>query len=230
MAGGGNGAGGTGSGPGGPGTSGTGPAGIYVGGPNSGGGAVSGATAAALPPGPRPTREQLLAAARPRATDVFKEPPGSTNAGGGTNPGTDAPATEREVESAVFREKRFYQMTLNMPNLTSSGGSWIVRFAELNQSREGGELSAPIAISKVDPAYPAALRRAHIEGVVMLYAIIRADGSVAEVRVLRGIEGAIDESARKALARWRFRPGKKNGAAVDLEAVVSIPFKLGKTF
>ena len=235
MTGGADGAGGGGEGAGGPGNAGvSGPAGIYVGGPRSNGGAVSGATVAALPPmagaGPRssPTREQLLAAARPRVTDPVRETRPSVSSGPGTS--NADPRTVREVEDSIFREKRFYQMTLNMPNLTSSGGSWIVRFAELNETHAAGELSAPVAVNKVDPAYPAAMRRMHIEGVVMLYAVIRSDGSVAEVRVLRGIDGALDESARKALAAWKFRPGRKNGEAVDLEAVVSIPFKLGQAF
>jgi protein TonB len=115
-------------------------------------------------------------------------------------------------------------MTLNMPNLTSQGGSWIVRFAELNVSAEKGDLTAPVAVQKVDPAYSSELMRDRVEGTVVLYAIIHSDGTVGEVRVLRSVDERLDSTARAALMKWRFRPGTKNGKVVDLEAVVQIPF------
>ena len=39
-----------------------------------------------------------------------------------------------EPERAVFGDRRFYSVTLNMPNLNSGGGSWVIRFAELNHA------------------------------------------------------------------------------------------------
>jgi TonB family protein len=130
-----------------------------------------------------------------------------------------------DVDRWIFGEKKFYAMTLNMPNLNSAGGSWVVRFAELNPDETKGDLTAPEATQKVDPAYPLELMRRNIQGTVTLYAVIRNDGSVSDVRVLRGIDDQLDQYARAALARWHFRPATKNGAAVALEAVVMIPFK-----
>lgn len=132
------------------------------------------------------------------------------------------------IETEVFGERRSYSMALNMPNLTSaSGTSWIIRFAEMNPEpgSAGDGVSAPVAVSKVDPAYPAALMHDRIEGVVVLYAVIHSDGSVGEVRVLQGVDDTLDENARNALQKWHFRPGTKNGAPVDLEAVIRIPFR-----
>jgi TonB family protein len=132
-----------------------------------------------------------------------------------------------DVDRWIFGDKKFYAMTLNMPNLNSAGGSWVIRFAELNPNpnEAKSDLTAPEATQKVDPAYPLELMRRNVQGTVTLYAVIRHDGSVSDVRVLRGIDGQLDQYARNALARWRFRPATKNGAAVDLEAVVMIPFK-----
>ena len=56
-----------------------------------------------------------------------------------------------------------------------------------------------------------------------------ADGSVGEVRVLRGVDDRLDAYARAALTHWRFQPATKNGNAVDLEAVVAIPFRVSRT-
>jgi len=119
-------------------------------------------------------------------------------------------------------------MTLNMPNLTSAGGSWIVRFAELTETHTGGELTAPVALTKVDPAYPQELMRDRIEGTVTVYAVIHSDGTVGEVKVLRGVDDRLDANAMSALSHWKFRPATKNGAPVELEAVVQIPFVLRK--
>jgi TonB family protein len=55
--------------------------------------------------------------------------------------------------------------------------------------------------------------------------VIRSDGSVGDVRVLRGVDDRLDEYAREALLQWHFLPALKNGSAVDLEAVVIIPFR-----
>jgi TonB family protein len=130
------------------------------------------------------------------------------------------------VDTRVFGTRRHYSMRLSMPNLTSSTGSWSIRFAELNATHGGADLSAPEAISKVDPAYPQDLMHDRVEGTVVLYAVIHADGSVGNVKVLEGFDDRLDENARKALEQWRFRPGTKDGLPVDIEAVVRVPFKV----
>lgn len=131
-----------------------------------------------------------------------------------------------ELEKKVFGARKFYSMTLNMPNLNSGGGSWIIRFAELKEDSEHGDLVAPLATRKVDPGYPAELMRRNVQGTVTLYAVIHSDGSVGEVRVLRGVDERLDEYARAALSHWQFHPATKNGYAVALEAVVLIPFRV----
>lgn len=145
-----------------------------------------------------------------------------------THPG--ATPAQPNVEGGVFGGKRYYSMVLNMPNLSSTGGSWIIRFAELKQSADPGDLTAPVAMVKVDPAYPAELMRTRLEGMVVLYAIIRADGSVDSVRVLRGVDRRLDSNACAALGKWRFRPAMKSGTAIDAEAVVQIPFQARQDF
>ena len=134
-------------------------------------------------------------------------------------------SSDLELEKKVFGDRKFYSMTLNMPNLNSAGGSWVIRFAELKEDSAHGDLVAPLATRKVDPGYPAELMRRNVQGTVTLYAVIRSDGSVGEVRVLRGVDERLDEYARIALSHWHFHPAMKNGYAVDLEAVVLIPFR-----
>jgi TonB family protein len=128
--------------------------------------------------------------------------------------------------------KQVYTLHVNMPNMTSISGSWIVNFAELDEAESGpftqgtgSELTAPVALRKVDPKYPPELRKANVEGEVILYAIIRKDGSVDSIQLVRSVDPGLDANAMEALAQWKFRPAQKHGEPVDLEAVVHIPFR-----
>jgi len=144
-------------------------------------------------------------------------------------PGAEDRAEVRSpIDDRIFGARRSYSMQMQMPSLTSASGSWVIRFAELHNTAPG-ELVTPEAIHKVDPAYPAELIADKVEGMVVLYAIIRADGSVSDVRVLEGFNDELNSSAMSALARWQFRPAMKNGQPVDIEAVVQIPFKVRKS-
>ena len=221
------GAGGKGAGTAGPGTAtnnAAAPPGIFVGG--SPASAPKGAVVAATPPvhpavSGDALRRSLLAATPHTVADIARgTAPASSNTAG--------PDSSGLVEKKVFGPKKYYSMILNMPNLTSAGGSWIIRFAELHQTGPVGDLTAPVATSKVDPAYPIDLMRKNVEGTVTLYAVIRADGTVADIKVLESVDDQLDANAKAALARWRFQPATKNGSAVDLEAVVFIPFKAKK--
>ena len=156
--------------------------------------------------------------------DTVASSPGASSGRAGES---DVP---ERIENEVFGGRKRYSLRLNMPNLTSATGSWIIRFAELKaeDAASPGELSSPEPVRKVDPLYPAALRNDRVEGVVILHAIIRSDGSVGDVRVLEGFNDQLDANARTALEQWRFRPGTRNGVPVDVEAVIRVPFRVPK--
>ncbi len=167
---------------------------------------------------------------------------------------TSQPASDNklsEEERAVFGDRKFYSLSLSMPNLNSAGGSWIIRFAALKPEATAARpssaaaspsatgdsasdnLSAPVATRKVDPAYPLELMRQNVAGTVILYGVIHTDGTVSNVRVLRSVDDQLDQFARKAIAKWQFQPATKNGAPVDVEATFWIPFhpsRVGSNF
>jgi TonB family protein len=74
--------------------------------------------------------------------------------------------------------------------------------------------------------YVAAAARERVQGTVLLAALILKDGSVANIRVVRSLDARLDSSAVSALTQWHFRPATRNGAPVDLEVLVQIPFRL----
>jgi len=130
-----------------------------------------------------------------------------------------------ELERKVFGYRKFYAMTLNVPNLNSAGGSWVMHFVELKDAEKQGELVAPVATQEVDPGYPLELMRQNVQGIVMLSAVIHSDGRVGDVKVLRGIDDRLDQYASAALSRWHFLPATRNGDPVALQTVVMIPFR-----
>jgi TonB family protein len=192
------------------------PPGLFVGtGPNPGiNSAVAGGPHGVSKAQPSENPGLLASATPPRVSSVPRR-------------SSDIPATPTsELERKVFGFRKSYSMILNVPNLNSAGGSWVMHFAALKEEDEKkGDLVAPVATQEVDPGYPLELMRQNVQGMVMLSAVIRSDGPVGEVRILRGIDDRLDQYASAALARWRFRPATRNGDAVALQAVVMIPFR-----
>jgi TonB family protein len=198
----------------------SGPAGVYVGAPPPGA-----ATAPVV--GTKPQPAPNTSAPKEMAKLQFPKMHASVaELAKETRPSDISPEDRSAMADNVFGSKRYYALTLNMPNLNSASGSWVVRFAELNDKHDGIPVLAPAATSKLDPIYPIELVHERVQGTVTLYAVIHRDGTVGEIRVLRSVDKLLDYSAMRALAGWRFQPGMKNGAAVDLEAIVDIPFHL----
>jgi TonB family protein len=87
----------------------------------------------------------------------------------------------------------------------------------------GGAIKPPIKTKDVRPAYPQDAKRNHVQGVVILQALIGADGKVSAARVLRSIP-ELDEAALEAVRQWEFVPTLMNGAPVPLVMTVTINF------
>ena len=129
----------------------------------------------------------------------------------------------------IFASKKVYKMLVNMPNLNSATGSWILNFSELRANSDGPHITSPdvagpAPIRKVDPNYPPTLMKDRVEGEVVLYAVIRRDGSVDSIQLVHGLDEQLDANAMDALSQWKFRPALRQGSPVELEAIVHIPF------
>jgi protein TonB len=86
-------------------------------------------------------------------------------------------------------------------------------------------IQAPRKITSVDPIYPQLARTAHAEGMVILEAIIDAQGRVESVKVLRSLP-LLDQAAVDAVKQWTFTPAMLNGAAVPVVMTVTVNFQL----
>jgi TonB family protein len=89
-------------------------------------------------------------------------------------------------------------------------------------------VGAPVVLFKVEPKYTKAAARARIAGRVVLAAEVWPDGAAHNFKVVRSLDPGLDQEAIKAVSKWKFRPGMKDGTLVKVAVTVEVNFRLGK--
>lgn len=75
--------------------------------------------------------------------------------------------------------------------------------------------------------YPASARRMGVDGTVYVSFVVSKDGSISEVKTIRGISADCDQEAMRVVSMMpAWRPGKQNGKPVFVRFVLPIKFKL----
>jgi len=87
------------------------------------------------------------------------------------------------------------------------------------------ETMAKRILTKVDPQYPEAARRAGTEGVVVLGAVIGPDGGVKRLWPVSGADLLV-RAASDAVERWTFEPYMASGRPVEVETTLALEFRL----
>jgi periplasmic protein TonB len=91
--------------------------------------------------------------------------------------------------------------------------------------RVGGNFKAPRELVKTAPEYPIIARNAHVEGVVVVDAIIDEHGDVVNARVVSG-PALLIASALQAVLKWKYEPTYLDGTPVSISMEVQVNFKL----
>jgi protein TonB len=91
-----------------------------------------------------------------------------------------------------------------------------------------GRVSSPQLVRKVDPEYTSAAMHAKLQGTVVLEAVVLADGSVGDVRIVRSLDSTfgLDLNAIRAVRQWRFAPGSQYGKPVAVVVTVELTYTL----
>lgn len=84
----------------------------------------------------------------------------------------------------------------------------------------------PQARFQAKPVYPFEMRRAGITGQVIVGFIVDSNGNVREAYSVRSSHREFEQAAIQAVSKWRFRPGKKGGRAVNTRMQVPIVFNI----
>ena len=78
-----------------------------------------------------------------------------------------------------------------------------------------GQLSTrPVLLHKEKARYTEEARQNKIQGAVVLSFIVTADGSVRDIKVVRGLPDGLTESAIDAARKMKWKPATKNGEPV----------------
>ncbi|HUJ22371.1 MAG TPA: energy transducer TonB [Bryobacteraceae bacterium] len=147
------------------------------------------------------------------------------------NSASDPPSNEIHLApppDPEFNGRDVYSLAVQMPNISSYAGSWLMWFAEHSASEPRGSrsLQPPVPVHKVDPKYYPAEIAEKIEGKVVLTGVIGVNGRVARIHILKGLDPRLDLSAAEALLKWQFEPAERDGFPVEVDVVAEIPFLL----
>jgi TonB family protein len=89
------------------------------------------------------------------------------------------------------------------------------------------ETSQTLLIHKVDPDYPPQAAPQHLEGAVVLQAWIAKDGTVRDLKLVKGYF-ILARAAFDAVKQWRFKPFVQDGRVVEFQTTVTLNFKSPK--
>jgi TonB family protein len=90
----------------------------------------------------------------------------------------------------------------------------------------GSGVTAPILIAQPKPRYTADALQRHVQGIVILEAIVGRDGVPYAFRVLRSLDSGLDLEAITAARNWRFLPGRLGQTPVDVLVTIEIDFHM----
>ena len=90
--------------------------------------------------------------------------------------------------------------------------------------RQGGEVQQALLISQPKPVYPPLGLQIHLQGDVVLHAVIDKGGSVVELQVISG-HPLLVKAAMDAVRQWRYKPTLLNGEPVEVDTTITVSFR-----
>ena len=125
---------------------------------------------------------------------------------------------------ARFQGRNVYTMVLPIENIAPYSGDWILWFAEKQiKAGETPFVRAPVPLRKfetVEPMLPGTRSEMRMQFTV----VITKEGKLENLGLLRSVNPGLDQVVLQDLATWEFKPATRDGAPVDVDAVIEIPF------
>jgi len=171
--------------------------------------------------------------ANPPAAPSASTPPPSNAESNSTSEHVVTP-TAVESQAADARSRKPHSRR-QMMMLNRAAAAEAAAAAAEEASSAGGDapinvapavMEANLVLSRV-PAYPEVAKAEHIEGPVVVQAVISKDGTVDRVRVIEG-DRLLRDAASEAVRRWRYKPYLLNGKPVEVATTVTVDFKLDR--
>jgi protein TonB len=94
--------------------------------------------------------------------------------------------------------------------------------------RPGNGVTLPRVLHEEKPQYTSDAMRAKVQGTVLLECVVRPDGSIGDVQVIRSLDPTfgLDQQAVAAARKWRFAPGTRLGEPVPVLITIELQFTL----
>jgi periplasmic protein TonB len=94
--------------------------------------------------------------------------------------------------------------------------------------RPGNGVTLPRVLHEERPQYTSDAMRAKVQGTVLLECVVRPDGSVSDVQIVRSLDPTfgLDQQAVAAARKWRFAPGTRLGEPVAVQITIELTFTL----
>ena len=175
-----------------------------------------------------PPEEELVALVRSESTET------TTSSDRDPPPRSDiAPSTERDPRVVITRPD------ITTPAVTGDWPAVAVRTPPGPVGdgegvwRDRIELSgsldrAPRTRLQIAPLYPAEARRDGRSGIVTVEFVVNEAGEVTTPRITGASDRVFEAAALRAVAKWRFEPGRRHGQIVRFRMVVPIHFSLNE--
>ncbi|HEY3380119.1 MAG TPA: energy transducer TonB [Vicinamibacterales bacterium] len=89
---------------------------------------------------------------------------------------------------------------------------------------------APTPTHKVHPKYTPAAEAAKLQGTVTVECVVKVDGTVGDLRVVKSLDTTygLDDRAVKAAKTWRFTPAKKGTKSIRSVVTLDFDFVIGQ--
>lgn len=176
--------------------------------------------------------------------EIDPEPPVSVEVDSGSalpKPAPDLPQPIRSEEPIAIETRSDF--TITPPPIPPPGTEEMRRILEFNGGVTGGVGEAmwkdgivksgwldrpPRTRFQAAPMFPFQAKREGISGEVFVDFTVNEQGKVVEPRVVKSSHSMFDEPTLRALAKWQFEPGKRDGKIVRFRMTVPVRFNLNE--
>lgn len=129
-----------------------------------------------------------------------------------------APQPEQDTKAVTYKGKVVDKDTLDNP---------IFEVVEHMPEFTGGGMSALMEYLSKNIKYPEAAMKKGTQGRVTVQFVVEKDGSITNVKILRGIDPELDKEAIRVISAMpKWKPGTQRGEAVRVRFTVPVMFRL----
>jgi len=141
----------------------------------------------------------------------------------------ESPGIKTSFEQPMIEQPRFPKYENSLRELPGAIDGW--EGGSIDYSQHGivsvGNLDRqPRATAQMSPDYPSAMMQQGVGGSVLVEFDVSVEGRVVRAEAVRYTRSEFVEPALRAVRRWRFEPGRRNGRVVSFRMIVPIEFGL----